>query len=140
MSCFQPKRSNSSMIFAFLRSLRLEMIRRMRTVHYGKHSLRFFGPFLWGRLSSADRKRSSLNSFKQSINKKDPTVLVDECKNFDVYIWFLRLLTLTHTKKTYQDEYRRKKICFSFKILPYLYPLNAKSKILLLSYITGIFL
>ena len=98
MSCFQPKRSNSSMIFAFLRSLRLEMIRRMRTVHYGKHSLRFFGPFLWGRLSSADRKRSSLNSFKQSINKKDPTVLVDECKNFDVYIWFLRLLTLTHKK------------------------------------------
>ena len=66
------------MIFAFLRSLRLEMIRRMRTVHYGKHPLRFFGPFLWGKLSSADRKRSSLNSFKQSINKKDPTVLVGE--------------------------------------------------------------
>ena len=43
--------------------------------HYGKHSLRFFGPLLWGKLSSADRERSSLNSFKQSINKKDLTVL-----------------------------------------------------------------
>ena len=42
-------------------------IPRIRTTHYGKHSLRFFGPLLWGKLSSASRERSSLNSFKQSI-------------------------------------------------------------------------
>ena len=58
-------------------------IPRIRTTH-GKHSLRFFRPFLWGKLISADSERSSLNSFKQSINKKDLTVLIDECKNCDV--------------------------------------------------------
>ena len=43
----------------------------------------FFGPLLWGKLNSADRERSSLNSFKQSINKKDLTILIDECKKCD---------------------------------------------------------
>ena len=42
--------------------------------HYGKHSLRF--SFKAKILSSADRDRSMLNSFKQSINKKDLTVLI----------------------------------------------------------------
>ena len=34
------------------------------------------------RLSSADCERSSLNSFKQSINKKDLAVLIDEYNDF----------------------------------------------------------
>ena len=59
-------------------------IPRFRTTHYGKHSLRFFGPLLWGKLSPADRERSSLNIFKQSINKQDLTLLIDECKNCNI--------------------------------------------------------
>ena len=38
-------------------------IPRISTTHYGKNSLRFFGPHLWGKLSPADRGRSSLSSF-----------------------------------------------------------------------------
>ena len=44
----------------------------------------FFGRLLLGKLSSAVRERSSLNSFKQSINKKDFIILIDEFKNCDV--------------------------------------------------------
>ena len=54
-------------------------IPRISTTHYGKHSLHFFGPHLWGKLSPVDWGRSSLSSFKQSINNKDLTLLW--CKN-----------------------------------------------------------
>ena len=56
-------------------------IPRISTTHYGKHSLHFFGPHLWGKLSPDDRGRSSLSSFKRSINNRDLTLLTDGCKN-----------------------------------------------------------
>ena len=59
-------------------------IPRISTAHYGKHSLRFFGPHLWGKVSPADRWRPSLSSFKRSINNKDLTLLTDRCKNCDI--------------------------------------------------------
>ena len=48
---------------------------RFNTVRYGKHSLRYFGPYLWSRLQSMDRNANSLESFKYNIRKKDLTTL-----------------------------------------------------------------
>ena len=52
---------------------------RISTTHYGKHSLPFFGHHLWGKLSPADRGRSSLCKFKRSINKKDQETRPEHC-------------------------------------------------------------
>ena len=53
-----------------------------KTVRYGKHSLRFFGPTLWAKLSTKDRNIETLQSFKRSIRKRDLASLVgtDSCK------------------------------------------------------------
>ena len=50
---------------------------RFETVSYGKHSLRYFGPFLWSKLSNKDRNLPSLNSFKRNIRTRDLSSLVD---------------------------------------------------------------
>ena len=57
-------------------------VQRVKTVKYGKHSLRFFGPFLWSKLSMNDRNETSLRKFKANIRKKDLSELVSEnaCK------------------------------------------------------------
>ena len=48
----------------------------------GKHSLRFFGPFLWSKLSMKDRNETSLSRFKANIRRKDLSKLVSDnaCK------------------------------------------------------------
>ena len=53
-----------------------------KTVKYGKHSLRFFGPFLWSKLSMKDRNETSLSRFKANIRRKDLSKLVSDnaCK------------------------------------------------------------
>lgn len=57
-------------------------IQRYNTVRFGKHSLRFFGPYLWSKLPSKDRASKSLTIFKSSIRKRDLTALVTEsCTN-----------------------------------------------------------
>ena len=52
------------------------------TVTYGKHSLRYLGPRLWGKLISSDvRSAKNLNTFKNKIRKCDVSSLVnDGCK------------------------------------------------------------
>ncbi|KAL9970833.1 hypothetical protein ACROYT_G023280 [Oculina patagonica] len=50
---------------------------RYNTVTYGKHSLRYEGPKLWGKLSTADRSAKTLQAFTNRIRKKDITPLMD---------------------------------------------------------------
>ena len=47
------------------------------TVRYGKHSIRYLGPYLWSRLSPSDRQQPSLDSFRRNIRKKDMTSLIE---------------------------------------------------------------
>ena len=57
-------------------------IPRVRTTTYGKHSLRFFGPYLWAKLQSSIRNSNSLSSFKIAIRKMDLSALItDVCKD-----------------------------------------------------------
>ena len=58
-------------------------IPRFRTVYYGKHSLRYFGPHLWNKLEQSDGENPKLKSFKNSIKSKDLSLLIDNCKNCD---------------------------------------------------------
>ena len=44
----------------------------------------YFGPLLEGKFSPSDRKKSSLDSFKQRINKNDFPLLIDEPENCDI--------------------------------------------------------
>ena len=46
-------------------------VRRYTTVRYGKHSLRYFGPYLWSKLDSSDRRRETVDNFRNSMIKKD---------------------------------------------------------------------
>ena len=47
-------------------------------VPYGKHFIRYLGPYLWSRISATDKKRLMLDSFRN----KDLTVLIDDaCAN-----------------------------------------------------------
>ena len=57
-------------------------VQRVKTVKYGKHSLGFFGPFLWSKLSMKDRNETSLRRFKTNIRRKDLSKLLrdDVCK------------------------------------------------------------
>ena len=57
---------------------------RFRTVHYGKHSLRYFRPQLWDKLDKIDREKPNVESFKNSIKSKDLSHLIDNCKNCDI--------------------------------------------------------
>ena len=54
---------------------------RVRTIVYGKHSLRFFGPYLWLKLNMSDRNETSLKRLKESIGRKDLSGLIqgDTC-------------------------------------------------------------
>ena len=55
---------------------------RYSTVRYGKHSIRYLGPYLWSRLSLSDRQQPSLDNFRRNIRKKDLASLVEgTCSN-----------------------------------------------------------
>ena len=55
---------------------------RYSTVRYGKHSIRYLGPYLWSRLSPSDRQQPSLDNFRRNIRKKDLASLVEgTCSN-----------------------------------------------------------
>lgn len=42
----------------------------VRTVAYGKHSLRFFEPYLWSKLSINNRNETSLERFKEGTKEE----------------------------------------------------------------------
>ena len=51
-------------------------VSRYNTVTYGKHSLRYLGPTLWSKLTTADRSVTSLASFKNRVRKRDLSSLL----------------------------------------------------------------
>ena len=61
-------------------------IPRFNTMKYGRHSIRYIGPFLWSTLSKKDRDLATLSAFKTSIRKKDLSSLIAEnkCSNCDL--------------------------------------------------------
>ena len=58
------------------------VIPRYNTVSYGKHSIKYLGPMLWSKLDKEIRNSNSLNSFKNTIRKKNLEALLEEgCHN-----------------------------------------------------------
>ena len=57
-------------------------IPRFQSVRYGKHSLRYLGPYLWSKLSRVDKNSDNLNLFIRNIRRRDlANVLEDNCEN-----------------------------------------------------------
>lgn len=55
---------------------------RFNSVKYGKHSLRYYGPFLWWKLTKELRAEGSLRRFKSKIRKTGLTALIEDgCRN-----------------------------------------------------------
>ena len=54
------------------------------TIKYGKHSLKYFGPFLWSKLTKEEPGMESVSTFKRRIRKRDLTHLIEDggCKNY----------------------------------------------------------
>ena len=48
---------------------------RFSSVRYGKHSIRYLGPYLWSRLSA-------VGNFRNSIRDKDLTALIDDACSY----------------------------------------------------------
>lgn len=51
---------------------------RFDTIRYGKHSLRYTGPYIWSKLCSKDKNKPSLSSFKHNIRNIDIASLVED--------------------------------------------------------------
>ena len=53
---------------------------RINSVHYGKHSIRVFAPYIWSRLDSKIRDKSTLQSFSSCIRRINLVDLIsDNC-------------------------------------------------------------
>lgn len=50
---------------------------RINTIRFGKHSIRYYGPFLWSKLPSTTRNYTMFAPFKNNIRKHNLTELVD---------------------------------------------------------------
>ena len=58
------------------------VIRRFRTVTYGKHSLTYLGPVIWSKLDKLIRSSESLDIFKKRIKTVNFKTLLDNtCKD-----------------------------------------------------------
>ena len=42
-------------------------IPRFRTAHHGKHSLRYFGPYLWNKLEQSDRENPNFKTVLKTV-------------------------------------------------------------------------
>ena len=42
-------------------------IPRFNTVKYGKHSIRYLGPYLWGKINKELRSKTNLQAFKKAV-------------------------------------------------------------------------
>ena len=55
---------------------------RFSSVRYGKHSIRYLGPYLWSKLSAIDKNRLTIGNFRKNIRDKDLSALIeDACSN-----------------------------------------------------------
>ena len=54
------------------------VIPRYNIVKYGKHSVRYYGPYTCSKWDVEDQQKSSLGSFKRNIRNKDLEYLVDD--------------------------------------------------------------
>ena len=53
---------------------------------YGKHRLRYLGPFLWSKLDKNVRNLETLNTFKTQIRKLDLVgMMEDNCKERELW-------------------------------------------------------
>ena len=50
---------------------------RCNTIKYGKHSLSYYGSFLWWKLTKELRAEDSLRRFKTKIRRTDLTALIE---------------------------------------------------------------
>ena len=48
---------------------------RFNTIKYGKHSIRYYGPFLWSKLTKELRTEDIVHRFKTKIGRTDLTVI-----------------------------------------------------------------
>ena len=48
------------------------------TIKYGKHSVRYYGPFHWLKLTTELRAEDSLCRFKTKIRRTDLTALIED--------------------------------------------------------------
>ena len=51
---------------------------RFNSVRYGKHSIRYFGTYIWSRLDSKIKDKPTLQSFKSSIRRINLVDLISE--------------------------------------------------------------
>ena len=51
---------------------------RFKSVRYWKHSIRYFGPYIWSRLDSKIKDKPTLQSFKSSIRRINLVDLLSE--------------------------------------------------------------
>ena len=51
---------------------------RFNTIKYGKHSVRYYCPFLWSKLTKESRAEDSLCRFKTKIRRTDVTALIKD--------------------------------------------------------------
>ena len=55
---------------------------RFNTIKYGKNSIRYYGPFLWSKVTKELRTEDSLHRFKTKIRRTDLTAKNDDgCSN-----------------------------------------------------------
>ena len=52
-------------------------IPRYNTVQYGKHSIRYLGPYIWGKISQELRSKTSLQAFRKAVRTLDVLGLLD---------------------------------------------------------------
>ena len=52
-------------------------IPRFNTVNYGKHSIRYLGPYLWGKMDKDLRNKTSLHEFKKAVRAINLTDVLD---------------------------------------------------------------
>ena len=57
------------------------IIPRYNTVCYGKHSIRFLGPYIWTKLTLTVRESPSLQSFKRNLRKLDLSAILNNNDN-----------------------------------------------------------
>ena len=50
---------------------------RYNTVKYGKHSIRYLGPHIWGKISQELRSKTSLQAFRRGVRALNVLGLLD---------------------------------------------------------------